>query len=164
MRGGGGGNSQHGASPGLVLCQENPPPCLVDDVAEEAEIGERHRKAVFRRAGALVSRGKPGADGAVRFGGVGLEEMKLGAQELGLRIGQQQEVVQIGKRGNVVEQQGGLAPKLVWGAGGTIRGAGEFVEICEVPGVLAHAVGGARTGQVWCANEWGPGLSGERVT
>ena len=57
-----------------------------------------------------------GADGAVRFGGVGLEEMKLGAQELGLGIGQQQEVVQIGERCDVVEQQGGLAPKLVRGA------------------------------------------------
>ena len=43
MCGEGGGNSLPGASPGMVLCQVHPFPCFVDDIAEEAEIGKRHR-------------------------------------------------------------------------------------------------------------------------
>ena len=71
-----------GASPGVVLCPEHPRPRLFDDVAEEAEVGERHGEAVLRRAGAMVGRGDRGADSSVRGGGVRLKEVKVGAQEL----------------------------------------------------------------------------------
>ena len=130
----------------MVLGQEHAPPRFFDDIVEEAEVGDRHGEAVFCRTGALVRGGGPGTDDAVRFGGIGLKEVQMGAQEFGLDIGQQQEVVDIGQRGDVLEQVGSAAPELVRGAGGVVSGTGEFVEVWQLPGVLRHAVRGARAG------------------